>query len=817
VGSYGTLTLNKISGAYSYQLNDTNSAVNALSTDETLTETFSVTSYDGSLSSSAENLSFTVVGVNDALSSLSLSDTEVDEYEQAAIVASVLAVDPENSALTYSLASGGDNEQFEITTDGILKFKDGIAADFNSQASYSISIAVSDGVHSLNGDFDISVTDINLTPEVAISTPGQSIDEDTPFSLTFAGNKFTDADGETLSVSAQLVGGSALPSWLSFDTENLTLSGTPTNDDVGTIHISAIATDRMGLTAEDQFSITVANVNDAPIFTAEPNLTVSEDSVYSYSAKVTDVDLGDRVSVVVESKPSWLSYNSTLRLLSGIPTNSVVGDHTVILKAIDYVGATTFKEFTITVENVNDAPTLSQPITDQQFQEASLGTFTFGDSVFSDIDVGDTLSYSATLSSGAALPSWLTFNAEAQTFSGTPTLSDVGSLDLVLIGTDSGGLSATDQFSIDISYVNHAPVAVKSMITAELPIGNSSFEITGAPQLFSDIDTQFGDTLSYSATLKDGSALPSWLSVDSVTGYLSGIAPKVDVRENPNTRNLDAYDAATDSYDSNGLLNYETTYVTVTATDAGGLSVTSDVALAPKALAQVYTNSVNLIDYPVGTSQVETALDATLNYRENDGNVLSLNTFNLDNANLQLAKDKSGSSWDTTTWPSSPEIIINLSTIEPNIDFGNIGEISIFLGEVKNNDGSNYRTVESDERYVKLNFTADAVTDAQGNISFDFNERLEGDIKYNTTSNPLLASVAVSENETLTFISGENGAPDKLKISVLDLLDQLPFNGAVGALVPFDVGAFYVSIDGIPLQSTTGEFVDLIDAQFNII
>jgi len=219
----------------------------------------------------------------------------------------------------------------------------------------------------------------------------------------------------------------------------------------------------------------------------------------------------------------------------------------------------------------------------------------------------------------------------------------------------------------------------------------------------------------------------------------------------------------------------------------------------------------------VGTSQVETALDATLNYRENDGNVLSLNAFNLDNANLQLAKDKSGSSWDTTTWPSSPEIIINLSTIETNIDFGNIGEISIFLGEVKNNDGSNYRTVESDERYVKLNFTADAVTDAQGNISFDFNERLEGDIKYNTTSNPLLASVAVSENETLTFISGENGAPDKLKISVLDLLDQLPFNGAVGALVPFDVGAFYVSIDGIPLQSTTGEFVDLIDAQFNII
>ena len=94
---------------------------------------------------------------------------------------------------------------------------------------------------------------------------------------------------------------------------------------------------------------------------------------------------------------------------------------------------------------------------------------------------------------------------------------------------------------------------------------------------------------------------------------------------------------------------------------------------------------------------------------------------------------------------------------------------------------------------------------------------MEGDIKYQANASPLGATVTVSENDTLQFVEGNNGTSDKLKISVLDLLDQLPFNGAVGALVPFEIGDFYVSIDGLPLETSSGEFIDLIDAQFTIV
>ena len=45
---------------------------------------------------------------------------------------------------------------------------------------------------------------------------------------------------------------------------------------------------------------------------------------------------------------------------------------------------------------------------------------------FSDVDVGDTLTLSATLADGSPLPAWLSFDPATQTFSGTPLNDDVG-------------------------------------------------------------------------------------------------------------------------------------------------------------------------------------------------------------------------------------------------------------------------------------------------------------------------------------------------------------------------------------------------------
>ena len=63
---------------------------------------------------------------------------------------------------------------------------------------------------------------------------------------------------------------------------------------------------------------------------------------------------------------------------------------------------------------------------------AGLNYFQFDTNIFADVDIGDTVTYTATLSDGTALPSWLTFNPATRTFSGTPLNGNVGSQRLKL-------------------------------------------------------------------------------------------------------------------------------------------------------------------------------------------------------------------------------------------------------------------------------------------------------------------------------------------------------------------------------------------------
>ncbi|MBA0219929.1 putative Ig domain-containing protein, partial [Pectobacterium brasiliense] len=68
---------------------------------------------------------------------------------------------------------------------------------------------------------------------------------------------FSDADGDTLTLSATLADGSPLPSWLRFDPAIGTFSGTPSNSDVGTLVIRVTATDGSNTSISTSFGLTV--------------------------------------------------------------------------------------------------------------------------------------------------------------------------------------------------------------------------------------------------------------------------------------------------------------------------------------------------------------------------------------------------------------------------------------------------------------------------------------------------------------------------------------------------------------------------------
>ncbi len=306
---------------------------------------------------------------------------------------------------------------------------------------------------------------VNHAPTLSAPLADQTVPEDAPFSLVVPADTFVDEDaGDVLTLSASLADGKALPAWLSFDAATATFSGTPDDVQVGTLDLRVTATDREDLTVSNVFSLTVANVNEAPTVVAPPaDQQATEDTAFSFvvlAGTFVDVDRvhGDTLTYSATladgtALPTWLSFDPTTRTFGGTPLNSDVGTLALTVTATDQGTLSTSAWFTLSVQNTNDAPTVANPVADQTAAEDSAFTFTVPNTTFADADLihGDILTYNATLADGSPLPAWLSFNPSSSTFSGIPGAGDAGSLQIAVIATDTGKFSTTDLFTLAIS------------------------------------------------------------------------------------------------------------------------------------------------------------------------------------------------------------------------------------------------------------------------------------------------------------------------------------------------------------------------------
>ncbi|PJA56924.1 MAG: hypothetical protein CO164_10490, partial [Rhodocyclales bacterium CG_4_9_14_3_um_filter_68_10] len=161
--------------------------------------------------------------------------------------------------------------------------------------------------------------------------------------------------------------------------------------------------------------------------------------------------LVERVWVgATEHAPAWLSYDAASRTFSGTPANADVCSFTVTVQGLDSFGASAAVSFLLTVENVNDAPTLEHPIADQSAHAGEPFSLGLPGDMFLDADAGDSLILAASLAGGGAFPGWLGFDPAALRLSGTPAEGDAGSIDVRLTATDGSGASAEDIFRIAI-------------------------------------------------------------------------------------------------------------------------------------------------------------------------------------------------------------------------------------------------------------------------------------------------------------------------------------------------------------------------------
>ena len=425
--------------------------------------------------------------------------------------------------------------------------------------------------------FELSILNTNDAPVLAHAIADQAAAAGALFSLTLATDTFFDPDpGDTLALSAARVdaaappppriprglppppseGGSALPAWLLFDASTRTFSGTPTNDDVGTVEIRVTATDAAGASVSDVFAVTVAPGNRVPVVENPlPDQEAIEDSPFGFSipaTAITDPDAGDTLTWSAsgasgEALPGWLIFDALDRVFTGTPANDDVGSFSVRVTATDSSDAAASDVFDITVKNTNDAPTLEQPIADKWVNEDDLFTLKLTSEMFVDVDAGDTLTLSATL------PAWLTLYGNV--LSGTPLNADVGEFHVKLIATDSAGASVSDEFYLTVVNINDAPIVADAIADQSFE-ADATFTFTVPAGTFVDEDA--GDLLSYSASAFGGGALPSWLTFDAATATFRGNPVIVDI----------------------GI-----SHIAVSATDTSGASVVSDFGLIVRAPA----------------------------------------------------------------------------------------------------------------------------------------------------------------------------------------------------------------------------------------
>ena len=123
-----------------------------------------------------------------------------------------------------------------------------------------------------------------------------------------------------------------------------------------------------------------------------------------------------------------------------------------VVEHIRFMDGFTWGVATVKAILSNNAPVLSTPLSDQVAAQGGAFNYTVPSNAFTDPDEGYDLIYSATLADGSALPSWLFFDAETLTFSGTP--DTLGTRSVRVTARDIGNLTVSDIFDITVSVQN---------------------------------------------------------------------------------------------------------------------------------------------------------------------------------------------------------------------------------------------------------------------------------------------------------------------------------------------------------------------------
>jgi len=435
-------------------------------------------------------------------------NASIDENVALGTVFSTLSTNDQdtNNTYTYSLADGAgnlgrDNNSFTVSGTQLL-VNGGI--DYETSTNLLLNIQVNDGLNTLTSSFTITVNDLNDSVPTDLGLSTSTFDEDISSGSLVATLSATDSDtSEMNTFTYSLVNGDGLndvnnESFVVNGT-SLISSGTFDYENSTTLNIYLQVNDGAN-TFNKAFSLTLNNQNDTPtdILLSQSSFleNITTGSIISSMTAVDQDTANSYIFTLTNSNDARDDDNGSFTVSGTSLVTNVSFDYetkdsySIYLKVSDGL-ADFYRAFTLTVSNVNEAPTNI---------ELGQGSF-LSQGIILYLDSGNPDSYSGS----GNIWNDLSGNNYHATLMNSPTYSNNegglinlnGSSNWIELNSFAGAISNNSSFTISLWFKstetnptgNIYNNAIFSMHTAD---GTNRFRIGAAPDSNRGLYYNFG-------------------------------------------------------------------------------------------------------------------------------------------------------------------------------------------------------------------------------------------------------------------------------------------------------------------------------------
>ena len=340
----------------------------------------------------------------------------------------------------------------------------------NQFGTATITLTVSDTAGTDTETFDVTVRAVSDPPTVT-GFGDQTVNEDQqlgPLAFTIAD---VDTAVSLLTVTTSTSNQSLVPASaiaIGGSGANRTLTVSPAANLSGNVVIGVFVSDG-NLSATTRFTLTVNAVNDPPVFSNIPDVSIDEDTdTGNISFSLSDVDSGNTALTITRRSSNTalvpeqnivvttVAGATVIRIVKVTPLPNQFGDAVITLIGSDG-SASSEESFTLRVNPINDGPSVSD-IPDQKIDEdTSTGPISFE---INDIDTpAEKLVLSAVSNDPKVIPDAnIVFGGSGNklTVTVTPLPNQFGIV-TITVSVSDGSLGTAARFTVSVAAVNDAP------------------------------------------------------------------------------------------------------------------------------------------------------------------------------------------------------------------------------------------------------------------------------------------------------------------------------------------------------------------------